>query len=304
MLLFRHVLVACAMVSLVGCSSVSDTVSDLNPWGGEKEEKLPKPENSRSAEEIYKSGLSLVHSGSYKKATDELDDIERLYPYSPLATRSQVMIAYAYYKDNRYDEALSTINRFIKLNPGNKDIAYMYYLKALSYYERITDVKRDQQITHKSLQALNELMKRFPDSDYSRDAALKIDLVYDHLAGKEMEIGRYYLKQNKYLAAARRFDNVLQKYETTSHAPEALYRLVEAYLAMGVEPEARKYAAVLGHNYSDNKWYRYAYRLIEDGENAPEETWYEAYKPMSGKVKLAKNSKVDTWFTEIFSWAQ
>ncbi|MCB2081208.1 MAG: outer membrane protein assembly factor BamD, partial [Rickettsiales bacterium] len=197
------------------------------------------------------------------------------------------MSAFSYYKEEEYEDALATIDHFLHLNPGNKSAPYMYYLKALSYYDRISDVRRDQAITQEALNALNEVIRRYPDTEYGRDAKLKIDLVHDHLAGKEMEVGRFYLKRHNYIAAQNRFRKVIESYETTTHAPEALYRMVEVYLSLGLPAEAQKYAAVLGHNFPSNKWYHAAYRLINEGEAADEEpSWASRLLPTFGSDEV------------------
>ena len=184
--------------------------------------------------------------------------------------RSEIMVAYANYRDGKYDAAIGGLDRFVKQHPGNRSVAYAFYLKAMCYYEQITDVGRDQKITGQAQQALNEIVKRFPDSEYARDARIKLDLVSDHLAGKEMEIGRYYERRQDYLAAINRFRVVVEKYQTTSHVPEALHRLVECYLKLGVVDQAKRYAAVLGYNYPNSSWYKDSYALM-NGEPLPPE---------------------------------
>lgn len=174
------------------------------------------------------------------------------------------MSAYSSYQAQSYDEAVIALDRFIELHPGNKDIDYAHYLKALCYYEQISDVARDQYMTEQALRALETLIARFPDSKYARDAALKRDLTYDHLAGKEMEIGRYYLNRGHINAAINRFREVIEKYQTTTHTPEALHRLVEAYLTLGLRAEAKQVAAVLGYNYPGSKWYERSFALLDD----------------------------------------
>tara|TARA_Y100001947_G_C10304429_1_gene288716 strand:- start:755 stop:1303 length:549 start_codon:yes stop_codon:yes gene_type:complete len=174
------------------------------------------------------------------------------------------MSAFSYYVAGDYNKTVASAQRFLSIHPGNKDAPYAYYLIALSYYEQISDVQRDQKVTEQALTALREVNRRFPQTQYAADARLKIDLVEDHLAGKEMEIGRYYQRSGRWIAAQIRFQNVVDTYQTTSHAPEALYRLVESSLALGIKPEAVKYAAVLGANYPGNEWYEKAYELIED----------------------------------------
>ena len=191
------------------------------------------------------------------------DEVERQHPYSVWATKAQLMAAYAHYRDAQYEDALNALDRFIQLHPGNRDIAYAYYIRALSYYEQISDVKRDQRMTELALQSFDEVTRRFPDTKYARDAREKIDLTRDHLAGKEMDIGRYYLRRNQHLAAINRFRQVVEDYDTTTHVPEALHRLVEAYMALGLTEEARRSAAVLGYNFPDSPWYVASYQLVE-----------------------------------------
>ena len=174
-----------------------------------------------------------------------------------------LMKAFAYYQGNDYEEAVEALDQFIALHPGNKDAPYAFYLKAICSYERIRDVGRDQDFTVKAVDALTDVIRRFPDTEYARDARLKLDLTYDHLAGKEMYIGRFYLKDNKHISAINRFKTVITRYQTTSHVPEALHRLVEAYLELGIVDEARAAAAVLGHNYPGSRWYQDSYTLFE-----------------------------------------
>ena len=195
--------------------------------------------------------------GDYKKAAALFDEVERQHPYSPWARRAQLMSAFSYYAGRDYAKAVHSIH------PGNKDAAYAYYLIAISYYEQISDVSRDQRITGQAKQALTEIVRRYPGTRYAADARLKIDLVNDHLAGKEMTIGRSYQDRGKWLAATIRFRTVIDDYQTTSHTAEALFRLVECYLALGLPEEAQKSAAVLGRNYSASKWYRKAYALMD-----------------------------------------
>jgi outer membrane protein assembly factor BamD len=169
---------------------------------------------------------------------------------------------------------VSAAQRFIDLHPGHKDVPYAFYLIGVSHYEQMSDVGRDQKMTEEALRAFEELIRRFPDSTYARDASLKIDLARDHLAGKEMEIGRYYLRQGKYIAAINRFRNVIERYQTTTHVPEALHRLTEAYLALGVQQEARKTASVLGYNFPGSRWYQDSYALMVDGAPSSDQMDY------------------------------
>ena len=215
----------------------------------------------RPVHEIYNEAVDALESGNYRQAAKMFDEVERQHPYSTWATKAKLMSAYAYYEANDYDEAVIGLDRFIQLHPGNRDVAYAYYLKALSQYERISDIVRDQLTTEKSLESLQEVVRRFPDSKYARDARLKIDLTRDHLAGKEMEVGRYYLRRAHHLAAINRVRRVVDEFQTTSHVQEALHRLVEAYSALGLTVEAQKAAAVLGHNYPGSDWYADSYAI-------------------------------------------
>jgi len=194
--------------------------------------------------------------------------VERQHPYSVWATKAQLMAAYSYYQKNKYSEAISAAERFLQLHPGSKEAPYAYYLVAISHYEQITDVGRDQKITQQALNALEEVVRRYPTTEYARDARLKIDLTRDHLAGKEMTIGRYYLRQGQHIAAINRFKTVIEKYQTTTHVPEALHRLAEAYMALGVVDEAQNVAAVLGFNYPGSEWYVDTYTMVT-GEEVP-----------------------------------
>lgn len=218
----------------------------------------------RPVEELYNDAVDQVAVEDYTKASELFLEVERQHPYSVWATKAQLMGAYSFYAQGDYDDAILALDRFIQLHPGNRDIAYAYYLKGLSYYEQISDVGRDQRTTELALQSLSDVSRRFPESKYARDAQLKIDLTQDHLAGKEMEVGRFYLRRKHYLAAINRFRNVIDNYQSTTHTPEALHRLAEAYTALGIEPEARQNAAVLGHNFPGNQWYVDSYQLVED----------------------------------------
>lgn len=258
-----------------GCSSVSGL------WGGDDEASAdgtiqPAANTSAivqgdSAEKLYREGQDLLKSGSYTKAAKKFEEVERQHPYSQWARRGIVMTAFAHYERNAYQEAILAAQRFITLYPGHKDAAYAYYLVGLSYYEQITDVGRDQKTTKQALEALNEVERRFPDSKYAADARQKAILARDHLAGKEMKVGRYYLKDQAYVAAINRFRTVVTDYQTTSHTPEALMRLSEAYMALGIKSEAQTAAAVLGHNFPDSQWYQDAYTLLRSDGLAPRE---------------------------------
>lgn len=217
---------------------------------------------ARDVEVLYHLGVDRLEKRQYQLAAAVFDEVERQHPYSPWARQAQLMTAYAAYQANEYEDAILAAQRFLTLHPGNKAAPYAYYLIAVCHYEQITDVGRDQRVTEDALRALTEVVRRFPDSDYARDAQLKLDMTMDHLAGKEMTVGRFYERQGQYLAAIGRFRTVIEKYQTTSHVPEALHRLVESYTALGIEPEAEQVAAVLGYNFPESKWYRRSYRLV------------------------------------------
>ncbi len=216
----------------------------------------------RSVGAIYNEALEFLQRDEYTSAANSFNEVERQHPYSPWATQAQIMAAYSYYMKNDYDEAVMVIERFIQLHPSSPDIPYAYYLKALCFYEQISDVTRDQKMTELARKMLRDLITRYPASRYTRDAKLKYDLTEDHLAGKEMEIGRYYHGQGHYLAAINRFKTVVQNYQTTTHVPEALHRLAEAYLSLGLKDQARQVASVLGHNFPGSKWYLDSYELL------------------------------------------
>ena len=222
---------------------------------------------ARDVDTLYFAAKDRLDRGQPAQAAALFDEVERQHPYSPWARRAQLMSAFSYYLARDYNKLVQASQRFLQIHPGNKDAPYAYYLIGLSYYEQISDVTRDQKITQQALTTLNEVVRRYPATTYASDAKLKIDLVNDHLAGKEMEIGRYYQRSGKWLASALRFRTVVDTYQTTSHAPEALYRLVESYLALGIPEEAQKAAAVLGSNYPGNEWYEKAYKLMQ--KNAP-----------------------------------
>lgn len=225
-----------------------------------KEDKLA----SLTAEQLYSQGMILMKKESYKEALKYWDRISQEYPYSPLASNAQVMESYAYYKIGKFEYAIAALDDYITLYPGEKNIEYAYYLKAICYYDQIVTVKLDQEITELAKEAFTELINRFPDSEYSRDARFKLNLVLDHLAGKEMEIGRFYLKKGEIIAAINRFKVVVDQYQTTTHIEEALYRLTDCYYSLGIVKEAERYAAVLGNNYPESQWYQYTYELLKE----------------------------------------
>jgi len=225
----------------------------------------------RPVEELYNTAIDSMLEDNNATALKQFEDVEQQHPYSVWATKAQLMEAYINYKSNKYDEAVSAADRFVQLHPGNRDTAYAYYIKAISYYEQITDVQRDQRNTQRALNALQDVVNRYPDTQYARDARLKIDLTRDHLAGKEMEIGRYYQRRSEYLAAINRYKQVLSEYQTTTHVPEALARLTECYLALGVNDEAKATAAVLGYNFPNSDWYKDSYAQIGGSHQGPDQ---------------------------------
>jgi outer membrane protein assembly factor BamD len=225
----------------------------------------------RPVEQLYNEGMDSLIEGEYQAAALSFDEVERQHPYSIWATRAQLMTAFSHYQDNQFDDAVIAAQRYIQLHPGSEDVAYAYYLIGVSYYEQIVDVGRDQQLTQLAMTGLDEVIRRFPDSEYARDARLKIDLTRDHLAGKEMEIGRYYQRRGEDLAALNRFKQVIVDYQTTTHVPEALHRLAEIYLVLGLESEAQSAAAVLGFNYPGSDWYVDSYRLLRGEDLEPVE---------------------------------
>ena len=263
-------------LGLGGCS----TLDALNPFSSADSSAKP-PADAASApvvdskedpatvpvEETYNRGVDALNAQRYSTASTQFDQVEQYYPYSSWAVNSQLMQGYSQYLQNHYTDAIGTLDRFIQLHPAHRDIAYVYYLRALCFYEQIADVQRDQKGTEEAMAALQEVVNRFPDSAYGRDARLKIDLARDHLAGHEMQVGRWYEDQHLYSAAIGRFQRVVDVFQTTNHVPEALHRLTEIYLILGLPDQARRTAAVLGHNYPGSRWYEDSYnQLIADGQ--------------------------------------
>jgi outer membrane protein assembly factor BamD len=215
-------------------------------------------------EQLYNNGMDALNDKRYASAGDQFASIQQNYPYSTWATNAQLMQGYTEYLQNHYTDAIGTLNQFIQLHPTHRDIPYAYYLRALCYYEQISDIARDQKGTQDAMNALQEVVNRFPSTTYARDAQLKIDLCVDHLAGKEMEIGRWYQNQHFYEAAIGRFQRVVDDFQTTNHVPEALARLTEIYLVLGLKDQAKKTASVLGYNYPGSEWYADMYDQLHD----------------------------------------
>ncbi|MBN7785783.1 outer membrane protein assembly factor BamD [Ponticoccus gilvus] len=243
-----------AMITLFLAGCGGDGARDKGPGN--------TPLESYTAKQIFERGEYEVNAKDWGDAAFYFGEVERLYPYSEMAKRALIMQAYAYHKDREYDNARSSAQRFIDFYPADEDAAYAQYLLALSYYDQIELVGRDQGLTFQALQALRTVIERYPDSEYARSSILKFDLAFDHLAGKEMEIGRYYLKRDHFGAAISRFRVVVEDFQTTTHTPEALHRLVEAYLSLGLTAEAQTAGAILGYNYQSTEWYEDSYKLL------------------------------------------
>lgn len=274
------------MLAVSGCSSgLMDGI-----WGDDKGSTqaasaglgsglapdLATAQDGEAVAKLYNDGLSNLKDGSYKSAIKDFAEVERQFPYSSWATKAILMQAYASYELAKYDDAMVAANRFLTLHPGHKDAGYAYYLIAISNYNKINDTKRDQSATRQAMEALEEVSRRYPGTPYAADAEKKVIIARDHLAGKEMEVGRYYYRQGSYLAGINRFKKVVTDYQNTTQTPEALYRLTEGYMALGVVSEAQTAAAVLGHNYPNSEWYQDAYQLVASGGEAPvanQESW-------------------------------
>jgi outer membrane protein assembly factor BamD len=242
--------------------------------------QTPSNEPTGPVGELYNNGVDALNARRFSTADDQFNAVQQNYPYSTWAVNAQLMSAYSLYLQNKYTDAIGALDRFIQLHPAHRDIAYVYYLRALCYYEQIADIQRDQKGTQQAMNALQEVVTRFPDTSFAQDAKLKIDLCVDHLAGKEMEIGRYYQKQHLYEAAIGRFQRVVDDFQTTNHVPEALARLTEIYLVLGLKDQARKTAAVLGYNYPGNEWYSDTYaQLVDSGVTEPDSGGPTPVKP-------------------------
>lgn len=277
----RYGVVAVLSLSLLaGCDTLGlggkdNADNDLNKDAAEFSE--------RPVEQIYNDAWKKINDGDWVNAAKQFDEVERQHPYSVWARRAMLMSAFCYYQANHYTEAISTADEYISLHPGSHEISYAFYLKAISLYEQIVTVDRDQSNTEQALVALQDVIQRFPDSEYARDATLKIDLTLDHLAGKEMSVGRYYLTRGDYVGAINRFRTVVEQYQKTSQIAEALERLTEAYYALGVYNEARTAAAVLGANYPGSEWYKDAYTLLQSHGLKPgvyKGSWMDRVFPM------------------------
>lgn len=220
---------------------------------------------------LYNQALAQLESGDARDAAKTFDAIDKEHPYSDYARRSLVMSAYLKFRRGQYQDAINDAQRFVTLYPAHADAAYAQYIIGESYFRQIPDVTRDQEISRRAMNAMGEVVRKYPDSEYANDAQNKIDVARDQIAGKEMQIGRYYLERREYLAAVNRFKTVVEDYQTTRHVEEALHRLTESYLALGIVPEAQTAAAMLGHNFPDSRWYQDSYRLLNKGGLSPDE---------------------------------
>lgn len=262
----RILLLSAGLALLGGCSMFGgkdDASNDANKDAANYRE--------RSVEQIYADGWRAINMGAWDVCAAQFNEVERQHPYSPWARRGMLISAFCSYQANDYTTAIATADQYIQLHPGSQEVAYAFYLKAISLYEQIVDISRDQSNTEGALVALQDVVQRFPDTEYARDATLKIDLTNDHLAGKEMAVGRYYLSRGDYVGAINRFRTVVDQYQTTPQIAEALERLTEAYYSLGLNSEAQTAAAVLGRNYPGSAWYQDAYNILKGRNLRPAE---------------------------------
>jgi outer membrane protein assembly factor BamD len=264
-LILRLVAIALAAAPLAGCS----TFDAFNPFGGEKYETKLLPDVP--AEDIYNQGLARIEKRNYKDAAKKFEDLEKQYPYSQWSRKGLLMTTYSQYEGGDYDSAIASANRYVQLYASSPDAPYALYMAAMSYYQQVPDISRDQENSEKALNLFNQITQQYPNSEYAGDARYKIQVMRDQLAGKEMSIGRFYLTRRNYPAAINRFREVLAKYQTTRHTEEALERLTEAYMGLGITNEAQTAAAVLGHNYPDSQWYKDAFALLQSNGLEPRE---------------------------------
>ncbi len=261
----RAALLGLAVIVLAGCS-LFDTDNETN-----NANKDAANYQERSVEAIYADGWRMINMGNWEGCAGQFNEVDRQHPYSVWARRAMLISAFCSYQANAYPAAISTADNYISLHPGSREVAYAFYIKAISLYEQIVDVGRDQSNTEGALVALQDVVQRFPDTEYARDATLKIDLTNDHLAGKEMAVGRYYLARGDYIGAINRFRTVVDQYQTTPQIAEALQRLTEAYYSLGLNSEAQTAAAVLGRNYPGSGWYQSAFNILRGRNLKPME---------------------------------
>jgi outer membrane protein assembly factor BamD len=285
-LMMRAALVAGAGLALAGCDTISDSITNFNPFNDKKPYK-PEVISDVPADQIYNDGLGRLSNSDYNNAAKKFAQIDKLYPYTDMARKGLLMTAYTKFQGRDYDEAVNNAKRYIEQNPKSEDAAYAQYIMAMSYYNQITDITRDQDRTVKAVQALQTLIQSYPKSEYVDDARFKLQVAMDNLAAHEMFIGRFYLNKRQYTAAINRFRTVIARYQTTRQVEEALERLTEAYFALGITNEAETAAAVLGHNFPDSPWYQDAYKLLKSNGLEPREdknSWLS--KAMQGFKQL------------------
>ncbi len=273
---------AVVAIPLSGCSSV-----------GEAYDKVFNKDDTfveEPAEKLYNEGLFLMNDKhDPKQASKKFEEVDRQHPYSDLARKSLLMSAYAFYTANDYDSCIGAASRYVTLHPGSPDAAYAQYLIAASHYDQIPDVSRDQGRTEKAIAALEEVVRKYPTSEYAVSAKAKLEAARDQLAGREMAVGRYNMQKRNYIGAINRFKTVVTQYQTTRHVEEALARLTEAYMAIGIVSEAQTAAAVLGHNFPDSPWYKDAYNLVKSGGLEPTEDRGSYISQAFKKLGLARN---------------
>jgi outer membrane protein assembly factor BamD len=266
----RAAVVLAGAMTLVGCDTVADSIENFNLFSDKKPYK-PEVLNDIPPDKLYNDGLGRMSNSDYPAAAKKFSQIDKQYPYTDIARKGLLMTAFTQYQGKQYDEAVTSAKRYIEQNPKSEDAAYAQYLMAMSYYNQIPDVSRDQDRTEKAAQALQQLVTTYPNSEYAPDARYKLQVALDNLAGAQMYVGRFYLEKHQYSAAINRFRQVIAHYQTTRHVEEALERLTEAYFALGVTNEAQTAAAVLGHNFPDSPWYKDAYKLLQTNGLEPRE---------------------------------
>ena len=262
----RALVILCALASLGACSGLD--LDKFNIFAAKEEPTVDVP-----ADQLYNQAVFLLNEKKdYKEAAKKFEEVDRQHPYSDWARKSLIMSAFAYYEARQYDDCIASAKRYISLHPGSAEAPYAQYLIGASYFDQIPDVSRDQSRTEKAIQALDELNRKYPSSEYASDARKKIEMARDQLAAKEMETGRYLMRQKDFIGAINRFKVVVTQYQTTRHVEEALLRLTECYMTLGIVQEAQTAAAVLGHNFPDSKWYKEAYELVKSGGLEPKES--------------------------------
>jgi outer membrane protein assembly factor BamD len=262
----RGLALGAALLAVAGCSIFGGKDDETN-----NANKDAANYRERTVEQIYADGWRAIGAGAWDLCAAQFNEVDRQHPYSVWARRAMLISAFCSYQANSYTAAISTADQYISLHPGSPEVAYAFYIKAISLYEQIVDISRDQSNTEGALVALQDVVQRFPDTEYARDATLKIDLTNDHLAGKEMAVGRYYLKRGDYIGAINRFRTVVEQYQTTPQIAEALERLTESYYSLGLDREAQTAAAVLGRNYPGSGWYKDAYNILKGRNLKPQE---------------------------------